>query len=142
MFWYALLCLFQFCNRLKEEETELVALLFIIVFWMSCYCKCPVAPSYSAMGWSAVCDCGFFYTIHLLFSSFCFSLLNMMHHFGIFLFWFGVQIMVIQYKIMCDLHSLVLQTYADEKSWVYSQSYLVPWVVLQRVIVQFSGDNH
>ena len=50
--------------------------------------------------------------------------------------------MVIQYKIMCDLHSLVLQTYADEKSWVHSQNYLVPWVVLQCVIVQFSGDNH
>ena len=29
-----------------------------IVFWVSCYCKCPVAPPHGALGWSAVCDCG------------------------------------------------------------------------------------
>ena len=29
-----------------------------IVFLMSCYCKCSLALPHSAMGWSAVCDCG------------------------------------------------------------------------------------
>ena len=28
------------------------------VFWMSCYCICPVDLPHSAMGCSAVCDCG------------------------------------------------------------------------------------
>ena len=29
-----------------------------VVFWMSCYGKCPVALLKGAVGWSAVCDCG------------------------------------------------------------------------------------
>ena len=29
-----------------------------IVFLMSCYFKCSVALPQSALGWSAVCDCG------------------------------------------------------------------------------------
>ena len=29
-----------------------------IVFWMSCYCKCPVALRHDAVGWSAACDRG------------------------------------------------------------------------------------
>ena len=28
-----------------------------IVFWMSCYCKCPVTLLRGAVEWSAVCDC-------------------------------------------------------------------------------------
>ena len=31
----------------------------VIVFAMSCYCKCPVALPHGAVGRSAVCDCGF-----------------------------------------------------------------------------------
>ena len=29
-----------------------------IVFWMSCYSKCPVALPHGVVGTSAVCDCG------------------------------------------------------------------------------------
>ena len=50
------LCPFYFCSHLDEEER---AVFFsFIVFWMFCYCKCSVALPHSAMGWSAVCDCG------------------------------------------------------------------------------------
>ena len=38
------------------RKKELVALL--MVFWMSCYCKSPVALPHCAVGWSAVCDYG------------------------------------------------------------------------------------
>ena len=31
-----------------------------IVFWISCYCKCPVALSGGDVCWYAVCDCGIF----------------------------------------------------------------------------------
>ena len=31
---------------------------FLVAFWISYYCKCPVALSHPTMGWSAVCDCG------------------------------------------------------------------------------------
>ena len=40
------LCPFLFCNHMA-----------FIVFWMSYFCKCPVALSHGAVGWSAVCDC-------------------------------------------------------------------------------------
>ena len=30
----------------------------LIVFLMSCDCKCSVALPHGAVGWSAVCDCG------------------------------------------------------------------------------------
>ena len=50
------LCPFQFCNHLHKEERA--GCFAFIVFWMSCYCKCPVALPNDAVGWSAVCDCG------------------------------------------------------------------------------------
>ena len=40
-------------------DEERAGCFVFIVFWMSnCYCKCPVALPYGAVGWSAVCDCG------------------------------------------------------------------------------------
>ena len=38
-----------------------------IVFWMSCYCKCPVAIPHGAVGWSAVCDCVISFLVILTF---------------------------------------------------------------------------
>ena len=56
MFVFALVCLtlcpFQFCNHLEDERAGL------LVLRMSCCCKCSVALPHSAVGWSAVCDCG------------------------------------------------------------------------------------
>ena len=49
------LCPFCFCNYFGEEERS--GCFAFIVFWMSCYCKCPVALPLCAVGWSAVCDC-------------------------------------------------------------------------------------
>ena len=42
-------------NHLNKEE---IASCFFIVFWMSCYCKCPVGLPRGAVSWSAVCGCG------------------------------------------------------------------------------------
>ena len=56
LFWYALLyVLSSFAIILTRERTCCFA---FIVFWMSCYCKCPVALPLGAMGRSAVCECG------------------------------------------------------------------------------------
>ena len=43
-------------NHLDEEVRA--GCFAFIVFWMSCYCKCPVALPHGAVGLSAVCDCG------------------------------------------------------------------------------------
>ena len=51
------LCPFHFCNHLDEEERA--GCFVFIVFWVSCYCKCPVALPHGDVGWSAVCDCCF-----------------------------------------------------------------------------------
>ena len=45
-----------FSNHLDEEERA--GCFALIVFWMSCYCKCSVPLPHGAVGWSAVCDCG------------------------------------------------------------------------------------
>ena len=59
------LCPFQFCNRLDEKERA--GYFAFIVFWISCYSKCPVALPYGAVGWSAVCDCGVSWSYSLTF---------------------------------------------------------------------------
>ena len=46
----------SFCNHLEEEERA--GCFTFIVLRMSCYCKYSVTLPLSAMGWSAVCDCG------------------------------------------------------------------------------------
>ena len=57
LFGYALPCVFSsFCRHLDEEERA--GCFAFIVFWISCYCKCPIALPHGAMGRSAVCDCG------------------------------------------------------------------------------------
>ena len=60
MFVFALLCitcvLSSFAIILKSKR-ELVALP-LLSYGMSCYCKCSVILSHSAMGRSAVYDCG------------------------------------------------------------------------------------
>ena len=48
---------FSFCNHVDEEERA--GCFSFIIFQMSCYCKCFVALPHGAVGWSAVCDCGF-----------------------------------------------------------------------------------
>ena len=60
MFGFVLLCItlypFWFSKHLeKEEKADCFA---IIVLQMYCYYKCFVALPHSAVGWSAVCDCG------------------------------------------------------------------------------------
>ena len=47
---------FLVCYYLGEEERA--GCFAFIVLLVSCYCKCSVALSHGAMGWSAVCDCG------------------------------------------------------------------------------------
>ena len=47
---------FLVLNHLEEEERA--GCFAILVLQMSCYCKCSVALPHSAVGWSAVCDCG------------------------------------------------------------------------------------
>ena len=54
--WYALLYIHSsFAIILTRKRAGCFAL---IVFQMSCYCKCSVALPHCAMGWSAVCNCG------------------------------------------------------------------------------------
>ena len=48
LFWYALLYSFRVCNHLDKEERA--SCFPFIVFWMSCYCKCPVALRHGAVG--------------------------------------------------------------------------------------------
>ena len=56
LFWYALLCLFLFCNH-HDGEKRYCCFAFI-AFWMSCYCKSPAALPHGAVGWFAVCHRG------------------------------------------------------------------------------------
>ena len=46
------LCPFWFVSHLDEEERA--GCFAFIVFWISWYCKCPVALPHRARGWSAV----------------------------------------------------------------------------------------
>ena len=46
----------SFCFHLDEEERA--GCFAFIVFWMSCYCNCPVALPHRPVGWSAVCASG------------------------------------------------------------------------------------
>ena len=52
----SLFCLALLCVRDSLEEKEKSECFAIIVLQM--YCKCAVALSHGAVGWSAVCDCG------------------------------------------------------------------------------------
>ena len=52
LFWYTLLCSGIVINLMRVRE--LFALL------VSCDCKCSIGLPQSAMGWSAVYDCGIF----------------------------------------------------------------------------------
>ena len=45
---------FQPCNHIDGKERA--GCFTLVVFLVSCDCKCSVAPSRGAMGWSAVCD--------------------------------------------------------------------------------------
>ena len=57
LFCYALLCIHSSFAIILKRKRKPVAL-FFIALQMSCYCKCSVALPHSAVGWSAVCDCG------------------------------------------------------------------------------------
>ena len=60
MLVFVLVCitlyLFYFCSNLDKEERA--GSFAFIVFRMAYYCKCSVSLPHSAVGWSAVCDCG------------------------------------------------------------------------------------
>ena len=45
-----------YCKHLDEEERA--GCFALLSFWMSRYCKGPVALPHGAVGWSADCDCG------------------------------------------------------------------------------------
>ena len=61
LFWCALLCVISSFAIILMRKRELVAK-FFFVFRMSCYCKCSVALPDGAVGRSAVCECGFFWS--------------------------------------------------------------------------------
>ena len=44
----------------REERADCFIL---IVFLLSCDCKCSVYLPHGVVGWSAVCDCGIFWTL-------------------------------------------------------------------------------
>ena len=50
------LCSLWFCNH--HDEGKRADCFALIVFRMSCYCKCPSALLHGAVDWSAACDCG------------------------------------------------------------------------------------
>ena len=59
------LAFFQHVQQNRHIIKRLIAMLEMkagcfafIVFWLSCYCKCPVALPRGVRGWSAVCDYG------------------------------------------------------------------------------------
>ena len=52
------LCPFLFCNHPDEEERA--GCFDLMIFLMSCDCKCSVALPHGVVGWSAVCDCSNF----------------------------------------------------------------------------------
>ena len=66
-----LVCAFVVCQPPKSYflASRLIFSIAFIVFWISCYCKCPVAYPHSASGWSVVFDCSIFLTYSL---TFCF----------------------------------------------------------------------
>ena len=53
-------------NHIEEEGKA--GCFAIIVLQMYCYCNCSVALPHGTVGWSAVCDCGFFLIILTYFS--------------------------------------------------------------------------
>ena len=50
----------------KKQESR-AGCFALIVFLMSCDCKCSVALPHGAVGWSAVCDCGISWSYALTF---------------------------------------------------------------------------
>ena len=42
------------------DEEQRAGCFVVSVFWMPCYCKCPVALPNGAVGRSAVCNCGMY----------------------------------------------------------------------------------
>ena len=69
MFVFVLLCItlgpFLFCNHFEEEEKAGCSA--IIVLHMYCYYKRSVALPPCVVGWSTVCDCGYFLIIFTYF---------------------------------------------------------------------------
>ena len=55
--WFGILR-FTNCSNYAGSIYQVAGCFAFIVFWMSFYYKCPVALPHSAVGWSAVCDCG------------------------------------------------------------------------------------
>ena len=64
------LCPFQFCNHLDKEERA--GCFAFVAFWMSCYCKCPVALAHVAVGCLQFVIVVFPDHIHLLLEPFLF----------------------------------------------------------------------
>ena len=53
---FSTLCPSSFVTILMGKERA--ACVTLIVFLVSCDCKCSVSLLHGAVGWSAVCDCG------------------------------------------------------------------------------------
>ena len=68
LFWHTLLyALFSFATILTRKWESRAGCFAFIVFWMSCYCKFPVALSHTDVGSSEVCECGLFWSYSLTF---------------------------------------------------------------------------
>ena len=58
LFCCILLCFLSSFAIILKRKREKAGFFACIALWMSCYCKCSVTLPHSAVGWSAVCDCG------------------------------------------------------------------------------------
>ena len=45
------------------RREERAGCFILIVYLLSCDCKCSVSLSHGVVGWSAVCDCGIFWAL-------------------------------------------------------------------------------
>ena len=55
-----LVSILVFTHSAREERADCF---YLNVFLLSCDCKCSVSLPHGVVGWSAVCDCGIFWTL-------------------------------------------------------------------------------
>ena len=74
-FFYAVLGINYSFASIPPGKKELVA-----VYLHSCDCKCSVSLPHGVVGWSAVCDCGIFWTLRFKNCAQHRRLPNVIHH--------------------------------------------------------------